>query len=83
MERYKELIRASPHCKLKEWIVIHTFFTDLLYNTKMTIDAAPGGALMNKSFNDAYDLIEDMAQNHYQFLSERIPVEKTQPKGGT
>lgn len=37
---------------------------------------------MNKLFNDAYGLIEDMAQNHYQRRSECSPVEKTQPKRG-
>ncbi|PNX59899.1 retrotransposon gag protein, partial [Trifolium pratense] len=30
----------------------------------------------------AYQLIESMAQNHYQWGSERTPVEKTQTKGG-
>ena len=48
----------------------------------MTLDAAAGGALMNKRFNDPYALIEDMAQNHYQWGSERAQVEKTQPKAG-
>ena len=43
----------------------------------MTLNAAAGGALMNKPFNDAYSLIEDMAQNHYQWGSERAQVEKT------
>ncbi|KAK2393252.1 hypothetical protein QL285_055218 [Trifolium repens] len=41
-----------------------------------------GGALMDKPFKEAYELIENMAQNHYQWGSERTPVEKTQPKGG-
>ncbi|MCH97087.1 hypothetical protein A2U01_0018080, partial [Trifolium medium] len=58
------------------------FYNDLLYNTRMTIDAAAGGTLMNNPFNDAYGLIEDMAQNHYQWGSERAPVEKSQPRGG-
>jgi hypothetical protein len=30
----------------------------------MTIDAAAGGALMNKPYPEASALIEDMAQNH-------------------
>jgi len=37
---------------------------------------------MNKPFNDAYALIEDMAQNHYQWGSEHAQVEKTQSKAG-
>jgi len=31
----------------------------------MAIDAAAGGALMNKNYTTAYALIKDMAQNHY------------------
>ena len=37
----------------------------------MAIDAAAGGALMNKNYTTAYALIKDMAQNHYQWTSER------------
>lgn len=31
----------------------------------MTIDAAADGALMNKPFDEAYALIEDMIKNYY------------------
>jgi hypothetical protein len=48
----------------------------------MTIDAAAGGALMDKPFLEAYQLIENMAQNHYQWGNKRTPVEKSQLKGG-
>jgi len=41
-----------------------------------------GGALIKKSFNDAYSLIEDMTQNQNQWGSERTPIWKTQPKAG-
>ena len=37
----------------------------------MTIDAAAGRSLMNKNYTAAYALIEDMAQNHYQWTNER------------
>jgi len=37
----------------------------------MTVDAAAGGALMNKNLTAVYALIEDMAQNHYQWTNER------------
>ena len=70
-ERYKELLRACPHHGLENWLIIQTFYSGLHYNTKMTIDAAAGGALMNKPYPEACDLIEDMAQNHYQWGTER------------
>ncbi|CAJ2627735.1 unnamed protein product [Trifolium pratense] len=81
-ERYKEMIRICPHHGLENWLIIHTFYNGLLYNTKMTIDAAAGGALMDKPYNQAYQLIESMAQNHYQWGNERTTVEKPQTKGG-
>ena len=64
-------MKAFPHHGLEKWLLIHTFYNGLLYNTRMTLDAVAGGALMNKPFNDAYALIEDMTQNHYQWGSER------------
>ena len=70
-ECFKEMLRLCPHHGLEKWLIVHTFYNGLLYNTKMTVDAAAGGALMNKNVEDAYALIEDMAQNHYQWISER------------
>ncbi|XP_039128971.1 uncharacterized protein LOC120265134 [Dioscorea cayenensis subsp. rotundata] len=35
------------------------------------------GALMNKKVDDAYNLIEDMALNHWQWASERSTASKT------
>jgi hypothetical protein len=43
---------------LEDWLVIHTFYNGLLYNTMLTIDAAAGGALMNKPYADAYNLLK-------------------------
>lgn len=43
----------------------------------MTIDVVDGVALMNKPFNEAYEIIKDMAQNHYQCGSEHTLVDKT------
>ena len=81
-ERYKELLRACPHHGLEQWLIIHTFYNGLHYNTKMSIDAAAGGALMNKPYPDACALIEDMAQNHAQWGLERATVEKKESHGG-
>ena len=81
-ERYKDLLRICPHHGLESWLIIHTFYNGLHYNTKMTIDAAAGGALMNKPYPEACALIEDMAQNHCQWGTERATVEKKEAQGG-
>ena len=71
-----------PHHGLENWLIIHTFYNGLLYNTRLSIDAAAGGTLMDRPYDKANQLIENMAQNHYQWGGERTSVEKTQTKGG-
>ena len=78
-ERYKDL---CPHHGLEKWLIIHTFYNGLLYNTRMTIDATAGGALMNKPFTEAWGLIKDMAQNHYQWGSEHTLAKRASPVKG-
>jgi len=65
------MLRLCVHHGLKKWLIIHIFYNGLLYTTKFYVDAAAGGALMNKTYIKAYALIEGMAQNHYQWKSER------------
>ncbi|KAL5574219.1 hypothetical protein UlMin_023816 [Ulmus minor] len=44
-------------------------------NAKLTIvDAASNGALMSKTYNEAYALLEKMASNNYQWPTERVPA---------
>ena len=81
-ERYKDMMRICPHHGLEDWVIIHTFYNGLLYNTRLIVDAAAGGALMDKPYTEAYQLIENMAQNHCQWGGERTPGEKSQTKGG-
>jgi len=70
-EPFKEMLRLCPHHGLAKWLIMHTFYNGLLFTTKINVDAAVGGALMNKKYTGAYVLIEDMAQNHYQWTCER------------
>ena len=56
-ERFKEMLRLCPHHGLEKWLIIHTFYNGLLYTTKMNIDVAACGALMNKTYTGAYTLI--------------------------
>jgi hypothetical protein len=59
-ERFKEMLRFCLHHGLEKWLIVHTFSNGHLYTTKMTVDAAACGALMNKNYTAAYALIEDM-----------------------
>ena len=66
------MLRLCPHHGIEKWLIIHTFYNGLLYTTKIYVDVAAGGALLNKTYTTAYALIENMAQNHYQWTSERV-----------
>ena len=55
------MLRIFPHHGLEECMIIHTFYNGLLYNIRLTIDAAAGGALMDKPYHDAFLHIESMA----------------------
>lgn len=76
------MMRLCPHHGLEEWLIIHTFYNGLLYITKMNLSVAVGGALMDKPYDEAYELIENMAQNHFQWGGERAAAKKSTPKSG-
>ena len=65
-ERFKDLLRRCPHHGIPKWLQVQTFYNGLFNSTRTSIDAAARGALMAKSFDEAYDLLEAMAANNYQ-----------------
>lgn len=69
-------MRPYPHQGLDNWLM-NTFYNGLLYNTRIIIDITIGVGRMNKPFNDANTLIENMVHNHYQWGSEHIFVENS------
>ena len=70
-ERYKDLLRRCPHHGLPKWMQVQNFYNGLNASTRTLIDAASGGAFMCKSQDDAYNLLEEMAMNNYQWPNER------------
>ncbi|XP_075474877.1 uncharacterized protein LOC142505677 [Primulina tabacum] len=76
-ERYKELLRKCPNHGFEDWVQIELFYNGLNGQTRGTVDAAAGGTIFNKSPEQAYDLLEQMTINSYQWPSERAGVERT------
>jgi len=70
-ERYNELLRRCPHHGLPDWWQLQTFYSGMTHNSRVLVDAAAGGSLMGKSLDDAYNLLEEMAANAYQWPYER------------
>ncbi|XP_075489512.1 uncharacterized protein LOC142528355 [Primulina tabacum] len=76
-ERYKELLRKCPNHGFEDWVQIELFYNGLNGQTRGTVDAAAGGTIFAKSAEQAYDLLEQMTINSYQWPSERAGVKRT------
>src|SRR5438270_3491828 len=46
-------------------MLVQLFYNGLPTNTQLNVDAASGGAINNKTPDEAYDLLEVMANNNY------------------
>ncbi|XP_027172083.1 uncharacterized protein LOC113771713 [Coffea eugenioides] len=66
-ERFKKLCIRCPQYQISEQLLIQYFYEGLLYTDRSLIDAASGGVLMNKTPQDAWELIERMTENSQQF----------------
>jgi len=55
---------------------IQLFYNGLQLNTKMMVDAVAGGALMRKDRDEAYEVLEEMVSNDYQWQTERATPKK-------
>ena len=80
-ERFHKLLRKCPHHRLTRWMQVHTFYNGLRNATRTVIDASAGGALMRKTTDQAYEILEDVATNTNQWLREKTTPVKA--GGGT
>ena len=48
-------------------MIIQAFYNGVTQAVRSTIDAAAGGTLMSKTDDEAYNLIEEMALNNFQW----------------
>ncbi|XP_062094143.1 uncharacterized protein LOC133800207 [Humulus lupulus] len=71
LAKFKEILRKCPHHGILKWILVHTFYNVLRGNTRTIIDAVVGGALMSKISNEAYEILEEMAMNNYNWPAEQ------------
>ena len=64
------MLRRCPHHGLPKWLQVQTFYNSLSGNTKTLVDAAKEGALIGKTIDETYQLLEEMAANNYQWPSK-------------
>ena len=70
------MIRKVLNHGLPNWLEIQFFYNRLQLTTKMMVDAAAGGVLMRKNRDEAYELLEEIASNDYQWQTEKVKQEK-------
>ncbi|XP_022883096.1 uncharacterized protein LOC111399835 [Olea europaea var. sylvestris] len=66
-ECFKRLCASCPHHQISEQLLIQYFYEGLLPTDRSMIDAASGGALVDKTLEGARNLIANMAANSQQF----------------
>jgi len=70
-EQFKGLLRLYPHHALQKWMIIQTFYNGVIQPVQSTINVGAGGTLMNKTEDEAYNLIEERTLNNFQWSTER------------
>ncbi|XP_024042784.1 uncharacterized protein LOC127900647 [Citrus sinensis] len=66
-ERFKKLCASCPHHQISDQLLIQYFYEGLLPMDSSMIDAASGGALVDKTPEATRNLIANMAANSQQF----------------
>ncbi|RDX99514.1 hypothetical protein CR513_17425, partial [Mucuna pruriens] len=66
-ERFNKLYATCPHHQISKQLLIQYFYEGLSMMDRSMIDAASGGALMDKTPTAARHLISNMASNTQQF----------------
>jgi len=64
-QRFKDLLRLCPHHGLQWWMLVQSFYNRVTQLVRSTIDATAEGTLMNKTKDEAYNLIKEMVLNNY------------------
>ncbi|XP_062086163.1 uncharacterized protein LOC133792270 [Humulus lupulus] len=73
-ERFKQLCASCPHHQISEQLLIQYFYEGLQSLDRSIIDAASGGALVDKTPTAARSLISNMAVNSQQFGIRQDPI---------
>ncbi|XP_050233430.1 uncharacterized protein LOC126681916 [Mercurialis annua] len=71
-ERFKELQRNCPHHHLGREHLVSIFYNGTNESTRATIDAASGGSLMKKTYDEANNLLEELVTNSCSWSTERL-----------
>ncbi|KAL4311370.1 hypothetical protein GQ457_01G014760 [Hibiscus cannabinus] len=70
-DRYKEFFRKCPMHGFNEWTKVIMFYNKVNGPTRMMLDASANDTLLDKSWEEATEILDRLANNDYQFPSTR------------
>jgi len=74
-EMFKELLRRCHLHGIHVRIQVETFYNELIPSTRLIFDASSKGALLSKSYQECYDLVEFITANSYQWTTKHMQVQ--------
>ncbi|GJT92770.1 MAK10-like protein [Tanacetum coccineum] len=68
--RFKDLLQKFPHHGIDRWLQIQIFYEHVSFHLKCDIDHAASGKLSNKSTNEYWEIIENLALYDHEGWNE-------------
>ena len=71
LEHCKDLLQLYPHYGMQKGMIMQTLYNRVSQPIQFIINVVVSGNLMNKTEDEAYNLVEEMDINNYRWSSER------------
>ncbi|KAK8624395.1 hypothetical protein V6N13_065740 [Hibiscus sabdariffa] len=71
-DRYKGLLRKCTNHGFQDWTQVVMFYNGVNAPTRMMLDASANGTLLDKSPEEAFEILDKIANNDYQFPTSRL-----------
>ncbi|KAL4318019.1 hypothetical protein GQ457_18G015940 [Hibiscus cannabinus] len=70
-DRYMELFQKCPMHGFNDWMQVEIFYKGVNTPTRMMLDVASNGTILDKSAKEAFEILDRLANNDYQYPSNR------------
>ncbi|KAK8697859.1 hypothetical protein V6N13_113994 [Hibiscus sabdariffa] len=78
-DRFKGLLRKCTNHGFQNWTQVVMFYNGVNAPTRMMLDASANGTLLDKSPEEAFDILDRVATNDYQFPTTRLGAGRRAP----
>ncbi|KAL4325300.1 hypothetical protein GQ457_11G025670 [Hibiscus cannabinus] len=78
-DKYKGLLRKCTNHGYQDWTQVVMFYNGVNALTRMMLDALANGTLLDKSPEEAFDILDRIANNDYQFPTARLGAGRRVP----